>query len=125
MASAWEELCRWRLPRQRKSATPARSGPWGPAGRWWKGDCPEWDIVAESTDGKKLLLGEAEWSKKPFTNRSLANEIRALVGKPIPDLPAKYERLEVVRALFVPEIAADVRRRRTGCLVVTGRDLLF
>jgi len=125
MASAWEELCRWRLPRQRKSAVPARTGPWGPAGRWWKGGMAEWDIVAKSQDGKKLLLGEAKWSAKPFTTRSLAAESRALAAKPMPDLPARYRKLEMVRALFVPEIAADVRRRRADCLVVTGRDLLF
>jgi len=124
MASAWEELCRSRLPKQRKSAALARSGPWGPAGRWWKGGMAEWDIVAESAGGKRLLLGEAKWSRKPFTSRSIATEIRTLVAKPIPDLPAKYKRLEVVRALFVPEIAADLRRRRADCLVVTGRDLL-
>ena len=84
----------------------------------------EWDIVAGSIDGKKLLLGEAEGSRKPFTNRSLAAESRRLCAKPTPDLPAKYRGLEVVRALFVPEIAEGVRRRRTDCLVVTGRDLL-
>jgi hypothetical protein len=84
----------------------------------------EWDIVAESTDGKKLLLGEAKWRRKPFTTRLLATEIRTLVAKPIPDLPAKYKKLEVVRTLFVPEIAEGVRRRRADCLVVTGRELL-
>ena len=124
MASAWEELCRWRIPRQRRSAALARSGPWGPAGRWWKGGMAEWDIVAASMDGKKLLLGEAKWSAKPYTTRSLATEVRALVAKPIPDLPAKYKRLQVVRALFVPDIVADERRHRTDCLVVTGRNLL-
>jgi hypothetical protein len=85
----------------------------------------EWDIVAESTDGKKLLLGEAKWSARPFTGRSLATEARALAAKPVPDLPARFRKLEVVRALFVPEIATDVRRRRADCLMVTGRDLLF
>ena len=84
----------------------------------------EWDIVAESTDGKKLLLGEAKWSTKPFTTRSLATETRALGAKPAPDLPAKYKKREVVRALFVPKVAESARRRRADCLVVTGRDLL-
>ena len=84
----------------------------------------EWDIVAESADGKKLLLGEAKWSAKPYRTRSLATEVRTLVSKPIPVLPAKYKRLDVVRALFVPDIAANLRRHRADCLVVTGRDLL-
>lgn len=123
-ASAWEELCRSRIPRLQGSGALARSGPWGAAGRWWKGSSAEWDVVAESTDGKRLLLGEAKWSRKPFTNRALDTEIHTLVAKPVPDLPAKYRRLEVVRALFVPEIAPDLRRRRADCLVVTGRDLL-
>ena len=85
---------------------------------------PEWDIVAESTDGKKLLLGEAKWSASTVTARVLASESRALLGKPLPDLPARYARLEVIRALFVPELVRGVRLRNADCLVVTGRDLL-
>ena len=73
----------------------------------------EWDIVAESMDGKKLLLGEAKWSAKTYRTRSLATEVRTLVSKPIPVLPAKYKRLDVVRALFVPDIAAISRAPAT------------
>lgn len=124
MASSWEDLCRGRVPRARSSSALARSGPWGPAGRWWKGGMPEWDIVAVSMDGKKLLLGEAKWRARPYTNRLLTTEIRRLTAKPAPVLPTKYAGLEVVRALFVPEMDASARRRRPDCLVVTGRDLL-
>jgi AAA+ ATPase superfamily predicted ATPase len=123
VSAAWEELCRSRIPSPRASSALARSGPWGPAGRWWRGGMPEWDIVAESIDRKKLLLGEAKWSASAITARALASEIRGLLGKPVPGLPARFARLEVVRALFVPELAAGVSGRGADCLVATGRDL--
>lgn len=124
-ASAWEELCRSRVPVLQQPVALARSGPWGPAGRWWQGNQAEWDIVAESADGKRVLLGEAKWSKKPLSAGSLATEVRQLLARPAPELPAKYSRHEVVRALFVPELAAEARTSHTDCVIVTGQDLLF
>jgi len=123
-ATAWEELCRSRLARQARSAEPARSGPWKPAARWWKRNMVEWDIVAESTDGKKLLLGEVKWSRTAFSASAVARELRTLEAKPCPELSSRFAQHRIVRTLFVPEIAKGVRRRQGDCLVVTGRDLL-
>jgi AAA+ ATPase superfamily predicted ATPase len=124
VATAWEELCRARLPRITRPSALARSGPWGPPSRWWHGTLAEWDVVATSTDGKRLLLGEAKWSAKPFTAKALEREMHQLAAKPAPTLPARYGKLETVRALLVPEVAAGVRRSRAGGIVVTGRELL-
>lgn len=40
-------------------------GPWEPAQRHWRGNDPELDIVARSADGRRLLVGEAKWTKTP------------------------------------------------------------
>ena len=58
----WEELCRKCIPHLRNVDSPlSELGPWGLARRYWKENNPEWDIVAESLDGKRLLLGEVKW----------------------------------------------------------------
>jgi AAA+ ATPase superfamily predicted ATPase len=97
VGEAWEELCRMLVP---------TIGPWGPASRWWRGSEPEWDIVARSLDGKKLLLGEAK-TRVP----SVAGAKAVLAAKAVP-LSG-----EVVRVLFVAE-------GEGGEGVITGRRLL-
>lgn len=60
VAETWEELAR-------KSAARLEIGGtrWKPASRWWgrgsDGKNLEIDVVAESLDGKSILLGEAKW----------------------------------------------------------------
>ena len=46
VGEAWEDLCRHRLARLGAVA----GGPWAPAGRWWRGDRPEWDVVAATLE---------------------------------------------------------------------------
>src|SRR5262249_12937039 len=62
VASAWEDLCRTRLPRLPTSGRLGRHGPWSIPSRWWAGSAPEWDLVSESANGRRLLLGEVKWS---------------------------------------------------------------
>ncbi len=66
----WEELARASVPlldafRQR----------WRPAQRWWGAGIDrkpmEVDLVAESVNGKSLLIGEVKWTSKPDTRRLL------------------------------------------------------
>lgn len=109
-AEAWEDLCRLLLPRIPEETALGALGPWGPASRWWQKDAPEWDVVAESIDGERLLLGEAKWSAKPFDARALAQAAGELANREAPPLPPRYENLKVVRALFVPEIAGRTPR---------------
>ena len=123
-AQAWEDLCRIHLTAVRKSGSIGKLGPWGPGQRWWKANLPEWDVVASSLDDQRLLLGEAKWSRRRFDKAALQRVARSVPAKPPPILPSKYERYEVVRALFVPALAARVSRRISGVEIVTGDDML-
>jgi hypothetical protein len=97
VAAAWEDVCRQRMPwcSHPELGTP---GTWSRAGRWWKGNAPEWDLVAEDADGKRLLLGEAKLDSRQL--RALVTEVST---RQTPDLPTKYRRHSVVRAVFVPD----------------------
>ncbi len=77
----WEHLCR-----EAVSGNKLFGFRWGEASRWWGTvlneekekyqDC-EFDVIAESTDGKALLVGECKW-----TNPEIALEIhRKLIDK--------------------------------------------
>lgn len=128
VAQAWEELCRQRLPRLLPASDLGARGPWGPASRWWKGNLPEWDVVAESIDGKRLLLGEVKWRERPFQKASLLRAWKELAAKKPPLLRGKFGNQQVVRALFVPEVATPALKELAGemgegCLV-TAADLL-
>ncbi len=96
VAQAFEELCRRLVP---------QLAGWNVASRWWQGNAPEWDIVAESLDGKSLLLGEVKWSARPLGRAALQRALRELASRPAPALGAKWERLAPRRALFVPALA--------------------
>ena len=114
VAGAWEELCRHRLP---WLAHPdlGPPGTWTPGGRWWHGSAPEWDVVAEDVAGERVLFAEVKLAAGDV--RRLAE---AVARRPIPDLPPRYRRHRVVRALCVPE----ARVRHVGDVaVVTFRQL--
>jgi AAA+ ATPase superfamily predicted ATPase len=118
-AQSWEELCRQQVPR-----LPA--GTWGPASRWWHGAQPEWDVVSESLDGERVLLGEVKWSSRPFNRKTLETALRELAAKPIPPLPSGLAGAQIVRALFVPEIdgrPGAVARDLQDVELITAADL--
>jgi len=123
-AQAWEELCRSLVPVLASSGRVAAGGPWKPAARWWKGNEPEWDLVSESLDGRRLLLGEVKWSAKAFGARALARARAELAARPRPALPERFDRHEAMRALFVPEIEGGYEADDQEPWVVTARDLL-
>lgn len=116
VGEAWEQLTRERTPwLEHPVLGPA--GTWAPAQRWWQGSAPEWDLVAEDITGTRLLLGE---SKR--TASHLKDDVAEVEGRALPDLPAKYRRHTVVRAVFVPETQ---RQTRIGDVaVVSLRHLL-
>lgn len=110
LGEGWEDLCRQLVPRLDPSTELGALGPWGPASRWWRGGAPEWDVVARSFDGRRVLVGEAKVSV-----RSVAAANRALASRPLPlGLPAD---VEIVRALFVA-------KAQPSSGVVTAADLL-
>jgi AAA+ ATPase superfamily predicted ATPase len=124
VSQAWEDVCRAGVPRLSSPSALLRLGPWQPASRWWRGNAPEWDVVSESVDGRRLLLGEVKWSARTQSNRELERLARTLMAKRPPSLPGRYAKHEIVRALFVPQAGPGASRRSQGALVVTGSDLL-
>ena len=94
-AFAWEELCRAAVPRLQETDTElAGLGPWEPPQRYWYRTSPEFDLVARSVDGERLLVGEAKLSARAGIQNLDENAMTFL-----PDI----KRRKVVKALFVPE----------------------
>lgn len=93
---AWEELCRMAVPFLHLNGGPlANLGPWEPAQRYWHGNDPEFDVVARSVDGSRILVGEAKWGKRAIGPRRDSTNI----------LPDSAES-EMVRVMFVPDAEA-------------------
>ena len=75
-SQAWEQLCRMAVPAlHRADSSLARLGPWDPAQRYWQTNGPSYDVVARSTDGQRVLVGETRW-------RAWGQPIRATVQDP-------------------------------------------
>jgi AAA+ ATPase superfamily predicted ATPase len=125
-AQSWEELCRHQVPRLPAERSLGQLGPWGPASRWWHGAEPEWDLLSESLDGRRLLLGEVKWSARPFNPANLEKALRELNAKPTPPLPSRLAGAQIVRALFVPTAAFKGYAAKVpdGLMVLTAADLL-
>ena len=99
-AYAWEELCRMAVPLlHRSDSSIAALGPWEPARRYWRGNDPEFDVVARSVDGTKVLVGEVKWDT---TGRKAPSSWSNLPSVSLDALPG-IETLEPVRVMFVPE----------------------
>lgn len=92
----WEHLCR-----EAVSGNILFGRRWGEAARWWgtvhgeeKGSFREmeFDVMAESTDGKALLIGECKW-----TNPEIAAELHRKLMDKVSSLPfAKDKEIEIV-----------------------------
>ena len=103
-AYAWEELCRMVVPLLHRTDGPvARFGPFEPAQRYWRGNSPEYDVVARSLDGRRILVGEARWPAKGVAPAGWEPTRRAETRS----LPGAAD-VEVVHVLFVPD-ATGVR----------------
>jgi uncharacterized protein len=120
VSHAWEDLCRAAIPGLGRGAL-ARLGPWKPARRYWHGAAPEWDIVADAVQGRRVLAGEAWFSRKPATPAALRSAALELSQRTLP--PGTAGR-EVVRAVFVPRTAAGAPRVVAGVHIVTQRDVI-
>jgi hypothetical protein len=112
LAQAWEELCRHRLPLVAADSGVGRLGPWKPASRWWRGEAPEWDVVAEHVEGDRLLVGEAKFAAGPVPSKQLEHLTAGVAARALPEMPSRYRRHKIVRALFVPE----ARRRDAAAI---------
>lgn len=75
VSGVWEALARRSVPFLTLGETR-----WGAAARWWgaaQGAPMELDVVAESLDGKSVLVGEAKWSDKAPGGSRWAQQLRA------------------------------------------------
>ena len=116
-AYAWEELCRMAVPVLHRCDSPlAALGPWEPAQRYWRGNDPEFDVVARSVDGRRILVGEVKWSARTGAVS------RAGPRPGIEAIPGSRDR-EVVSALFVPE-ASTRTDPATGVHLVDAREVM-
>ena len=70
-------------------------GPWEPAQRYWRRNEPEYDVVARSVDGRRLLIGEAKSTSRP----ALAASLRF---RPSAPPVAGATDLEIVPVVFAP-----------------------
>lgn len=109
----WEELARASVPRM-----DIFGGRFGPASRWWGPGVDkrpmELDIVAESEDGKSLLLGEVEWADHIDVQRLVA-ELRRKAG----NLPFRKDR-DVRLAIWTKRAARtpkDVKHLTPGSVL--------
>lgn len=122
-SQAWEELCRESISLMPVGcASLAQFGPWLPAGRFWRGRDPEWDVVSRSVDGKYLLLGEVKWSEKPISKLACKRIAADLIRKGTPALQ-DVASLEIIRCIFVPNVNGSVKRVES-VWVLDARDVL-
>lgn len=105
VARHWEHLCR-----EAVSGNRLFGYRWGEASRWWgsvKGSEKgmfkemEFDVMAESTDGKALLVGECKW-----TNPEIAAEVHRKLMEKISVLPFAKDKV-IVPVLFLKNAPKD------------------
>jgi len=106
----WEKLCR-----QAISGSQIAGYTFGMAQKWWgnvsKSERMEIDVVAESTDGKALLVGECKWTESEnaaslfFELEAKAQRLPFAKGKKIiPCLFLKYAPIDhPVQNVFLPD----------------------
>ncbi|OGV71014.1 MAG: hypothetical protein A2283_01865 [Lentisphaerae bacterium RIFOXYA12_FULL_48_11] len=95
VGQVWEDLARQSVP-----GCGIAGRDWGPAERWWgtgvDGQSCELDLVAESLDGKSLLLGEVKWNESEMdVKRAKARLVE--IGNRIPFI----KKREIVPAVWV------------------------
>jgi len=119
VARHWEHLCR-----EAVSGNRLYGYRWSEASRWW-GPVPaggkgkfnemEFDVMAESTDGKALLVGECKW-----TNPEIASELHRRLLEKASHLPLARNK-EIIPVLFLKEKAKD---RAGGLNILYPQDVI-
>ena len=98
VSETWEELCRQSVSRLKIDGTSFL-----PAQRWWQQSkrygSAEIDIIAESTDGRCLLVGEAKWKEQTNAEKALQELERKFA---VLDLKKKYRK--IYRLIMLPDI---------------------
>ena len=122
-ATAWEEIARSGVMGCSKlSDLAGNDGYWLPAGRWWQGEAPEWDVVSVNGNGDRILLGEVKWSEKPFSVKVIRELVRSMKARRIPS----GLHGSVQYALFLPTVESAVTHMDGvgGVRILTAEDLV-
>jgi len=121
-AETWEDLCR------RAAAAlgageggEANAAAWEPAGRFWGGSGPEWDVVTRPADGGRVLIGEARWSEQPVAPLDLERWFSELMTKGVPPPGAGRQQ---TWAVFVPRVAGSLPQFPAGFRVFEAEDVV-
>lgn len=110
ISSQWENLCRMSVPRMQ-----IMGHDFNVANRWWNNKC-EFDLVAESVDGKHILVGECKWSDiaKPM-------EIINHLKNKIKESNLVNGRF-LIMALFVKNF--NFKESNGECLIFTPKEIM-
>lgn len=119
VARHWENLCR-----ESVSGNKLYGFRWKEASRWW-GTVPgnekgkfqemEFDVMAESTDGKALLVGECKW-----TNPEIASELHRKMTEKANYLPFAHGK-EIITVLFLKDKPKD---EKTDVRILYPQDII-
>lgn len=113
VSAEWENLCRRAVPFL------GLPGEFEPGARWWgraiDGTITEVDVVACSSDGKSLLIGECKWSDEQDAQKT-AEELQAKI-KALPFV----SHHEVIPALFLKK---KPKNNPKGFLIFTPGDVV-
>jgi hypothetical protein len=124
VSAAWEELCRqWVSFGPVQHHVLGEAGDWEPARRFWHGEGPEWDVISQTIDEGRVLLGEVKWSEHPMDAPKLRTLARKLLAKGIPPIKGLREK-DTLRVLFVPDVTGETPGEIDGVHVVTGEQVL-
>ena len=86
-------------------------------------DGPEWDLVAQSVDSGRALLGEVKWREQPATLSDVSEAAVALLAKGVPPLRELRDKA-IDRALFLPAADEGVPPEVNGVHVVVAGQVL-
>lgn len=120
-ATAWEELCRQAVPLLARRLGGVE---YGPAGRYWAGGMPEWDVVAESVAGDALLVGEVKLIQGEPSAAAIEQAARELMWKGVPPVK-RSPGTAIHHAVFVSRRPrGKVRLPATNMHVLDAGDVL-
>ncbi len=118
-AEGFEQLVRAAVPGLPKAALGGIK--FGPAGRYWENKGPEWDVVALSEDGKRLLLGEVKWHDRDADERTMQRMVGDLLKKGIPN-ENRWQDLEITHAVFLPKLSKKIRKKNLDTVRLVEAD---
>ncbi len=124
VGAIWERLCA-----EAVSLNSLDGAEWGVASRWWgnvaatdaegrrRSEEIELDVVTQSLDGSRLLVGECKWNKADYADR-LLRALKAKVAK-----IRQFEGRRITYVLFLRERPAD-GSTPDGCLILYPDDII-